>query len=437
MRSRRLPQTEWQYLGVQAKRRVIRNEFLRRQRGEVLAEKITGRHKLFIALSFCAYLVFSLYYNLYGTEAPVMMNFYNILPAQQGFIMTMQSIGNICTALFIALRGEKYNKIHVIAIGLLIISLSSFTISFAPAYGILIFVVMAAGVGCTFVDVMMNSVISDVYPRQKNTLLPIAHAFYGTGAMIAPFFVTMTVNPDSPQSFVHPFLFVSLFVAAEFVLYFLIGNSIVKETPYVDREAVKKRVNENPAEIFKTKAAWFFMAVGILYFSFQQGIANWLPTFSMEYAGVDFSTAGMMLSAFFAGTLAMRFLGPFLLKKIAPHTFFAVFGGIAALLMLAAVLMSNATVMMALVAVSGFLQGCNVVTYIIICCDAFPQRTASASSLCALTSGIAAMTAPLWMGGMAEYMGFQIPMVIACGCLLASALLVAIYSRRIKRSRPA
>ncbi len=396
-----------------------------------MTEKLNTRHKIFIFLSFCPYLVYAVYGNIFGTDAPVMMNYYGITSGQQGFILTMQSVGTIAAAIFIALRGERYNKIHTIAMGLLLFGAASASIIFAPSYGLLIIIVMAAGVGGAFVDIMTNSVISDVYPARKNTLLPIAHAFYGVGAMIAPLFVTLTVNFDTPQSFVTPFLIIGIATVAVAACYMVSGRRIMAGTPYTDREAVKKRVSENPAEVFKTKKAWALLAAGVLYFTFQQGIAAWLPTYAMRTAGADFNTAGLLLTAFFAGALVMRFLSPLFLKLLAPKTVFSMFGLVAAAFMLIAVLVPGA--MMPFTALSGFMQGASVATFVLVCCNEFPHRTASASSICTLAGGAATLTAPLWMGEMAERLGFKVPIIIICGCLFAASFLILFLERK-KRS---
>ncbi len=401
--------------------------------------KLNGRHLLFIALSFATYFVYAVYFNTFGTDASVMMDYFNITEAQQGLIITAQSIGCISTAIFIALMGERHNKINIIALGLLIFSAACLLIGAIPAFGdrvgvgpaynLILLLTLTAGVGYTLMDILMNSVITDVYPTRKKTLQPIVHAFYGSGSMLAPLFVTAVVNPGLPRTFSMPFLITGFAAVAVFILYTITGKSILKDTPYFDKAKLMRRKNENPAEVFKTKTSWLFMAAGILYFTFQIGIASWLPTYSMQQVGVSFETSGMMSTAFFGGALVMRFLGPLFLRKMSPRAVFNVFGIISGVLMLAAVFTEDLTAMITLVALSGFMQGSSVVTFIMICCETFPHRTASASSIYALAAAAASMTAPWWMGEIAGRMGFQVPMVMICVCMLASVLLIFLQGR--------
>jgi len=392
-------------------------------------EKLAGRHKLFIFASFCAYFLLAFPFTVQGSIAPVTMEYYGITATQQGLIMTMQSIGSLCTAVFIALKGERYNKIHVVALGLLIVCVIGAVVMGIPAYAVLLALIVVMGIGASFIDIMMNSVFTDVFPAQKNTVLPFVHGFYSIGAAVVPVIVTRLVDPAIPQTFSYPFRVLAILGALVFVLYFVSGRRIFRDTPYTNMDAMKRRVVENPAEIFKTGASWFFLLTGILYFTFQMGITIWLPTFAIQNIGADFKTGGTLLTAFYAGSIAMRFLGPLFLKKLKAHVFYAYFGGAAAVLMIAALFAGNITLMFVLVLVSGFLQGANVVALVLMCVETFPERTASAAAIYSIASGTAFLSAPVWMGALSEKTGFLFPMVLVCVALILSALLALIHGR--------
>jgi len=271
---------------------------------------------------------------------------------------------------------------------------------------------------------MMNGVVSDVYPARKNTLLPLVHAFFAVGAMLTPWFVTLTADPADPETFSRPFHFFCIFALAIGVLYLITGRRIKSDTPYVNMDAMKQRVAENPAEIFKTKKSWFFLVVGLLYFTFQVGNIMWLPTFTIRNIGADFSTGGLVLTLFFAGNLVMRFVSPVFFRAMSPRIIYAAFGSIAAVIMIAALFSPNIGLMFALVIAAGFMQGSSVAAFMLITIDAFPDRTASAASITTFSSGISTLTAPLWMGALSAYTGFLAPMIIVNCCLLFASILI-------------
>jgi len=389
------------------------------KQGSILKKK----HIAFIAAAYCGYIVYAFYYHGFGTNATVMMKFYRITSAQQGLIFTMQSIGGLCMALYFAVRGERYNKINVIAAGMLLVGATGVAVGLAPPYTALILLVIAGGVGYSSMDVMVNSLIPELYPKQKNTLLPMAHAFFGAGAMTAPLLITTLVNPGVPSSFARPFLLTGAVGIGIFLLFLIISRRVIPETPYADMKAARKHVADHPAEIFKTKKAWMFLMAGILYFSFQVGIMSWLPSYCQE-VGLDFGTSGAMLTAFFMGSLVMRFCGPVILKKMTARKAYILFSLFSVTAIAAALLTNNPAAMMTLFAISGFMQGSCVAFLVLMSTEAFPHRVASASSLIFIAANAASMTAPLWMGGIAEHTGFRTPLLLVCALMVLSVMLI-------------
>ena len=393
------------------------------------SDKIGGKQQLFIISAMGMYFVMSFPINIMGANAPVMMEYYGINATQQGLIITVQSIGQLCVAFIVSLIGEKYNKIYGTAVGYLVLCLGCVAMGFGPVYSLLLVCALAVGVGVAIIDVMVNGMVPDVFPKHKNTLLPFLHGFFGAGAMLTPVLVTFTVNPLMPESFSQPFRVLGIATAVVLLFFYISGRRINRETVYRDMDAMRKRASENPAEIFKTKKAWLFLLVGFLYFTFQMGMIAWLPTYTIESTGAAFSIGGLMLTAFFAGALPMRFLGPLFLRRFSAHVFYSRFGCIAAVLMLGAIFADSLPLMFVLVVASGFLQGSLVAVFILMCTEAFPTRTASASSLFSISCSIGFITTPIWMGSMSEITGFQLPMILVCCSLFASSFLVFLKGR--------
>ncbi len=65
-----------------------------------------------------------------------------------------------------------------------------------------------------------------------------------------------------------------------------------------------------------------------------------------------------------------------------------------------------------------------------LCCDEFPERTASASAIVVLAVSIATFIGPAVMGRMIEVLGFIIPMLAVDGCLLVSVLFVGLATKK-------
>jgi fucose permease len=375
------------------------------------------------------YVIFAIYFNWFGTTASVMMAYYNITSAQQGLIFTVQSVGGLIMAVFFAFQGERFNKINMISAAIFTVGGTALAVALAPPYAVLLLLVVAGGAGCSTIDVMMNSMIPELYPKQKNTLLPVAHGFFGTGALTAPLLITALVDPAAPRSFTRPFVWIGVIGVCVFAAFLIFSRRILSDTPYSDKFILKRHTPDKPAEIFTYKKAWMFLAAGFTYFSFQIGIMSWLPTYCEE-VGMSFSTSGAVLTAFFVGSLLMRFSGPLILKKLKACDMFILFGLLSAAVVSAALFFPSA--IMPLIAAGGFMQGSCVALLVLMATDAFPNRIASASSLTFISANAASMTAPFWMGSLAQVTGFRIPLLIACGLLVCS---VALITRITKWSR--
>lgn len=381
------------------------------------------RGLLFFAACCAAYVISAAYLNIYGPDAPLTMEWYGIDAAQQGFLITLQAIGGSAAAVYLGLRGEVFNKIYAVTIGCLVLGVSCILMSLAPPYGLLGTVATVCGFGFTVIDINVNGVIADVYPEQKGTLLSIGHAFYGAGGMIAPSLVALTVSAEEPRTFTVPFLIVGIVSLGVFAWAGLSGRPLVPQSPYSDMQAMKQRVRSGAGEVFRKPEAWALLAAGILYFTFQLGVASWLPSWGIE-SGMTFEDANFLTSGFFAGQLVMGFLCALLLRKIGARRLFAVTGMLSAVCMAVAILCGNPVLTTVLVVTSGFLQGTGVITLIMVLTDAFPHRTASASSIQVIGANTAAVTAPLWMGAVADTTGFAPPLLVSCAMYVGGCVLV-------------
>jgi len=249
--------------------------------------------------------------------------------------------------------------------------------------------------------------------------------------MLAPLYVNALINPELSKSFALPYRFIGIAAVAVLVPLLIVGKKAVPETPYADMQEMKKRAKDKPAEVFRNPKSWLFLLAGVFYLIFQNGLSSWLPSFCSEQLSFDSDTSGLMLTVYFAGALTMRFLSPLVYKKIPVAKFYALSILLSAVVFSLCFLLAPAkSVMFILVAAGGLLQGAAVPALVILCCDAFPERTASASAIVVLAVSIATFIGPVVMGRMIEGLGFTTPMLSATGCLLVSVVFVRLATSR-------
>ena len=399
--------------------------------------KLPSVMMLLAALCFSIFLIYGIYFNIFGVDADVTMAFFEISESQQGLIMTVQSVGSFIMTIILGLYGEKINKLKGLSIGAALVAIGGIAIGTIPkympqgsGYALILIYGLIGGIGYITIDLLMNGVISDVFPENSHTLLPFVHAFFGTGAMIAPMLVSSLANPNKPQSFAVPFLIVGIAIAVVCIIFIFVCIRVMPSTPYADMTEIKKRVSENPAEIFKIKKAWFFLFACFLHVAFQNGLSLWLTSYCQKEMLISYEKAAMMLSLFFVGNLSMRFLAPVIYRKISVRNYYKIFITAAAVVFFIFVLADlPLAVKYILIVLLGFLQGGGVPTLIIICCDAFPERSASASSLFVFGVCLSSFIMPTLTGKMIELFGFLKPMIML-GVFLALSVVVLEFSKK-------
>ena len=402
-----------------------------------MKEKIRGKHLVLIIVLFAVFLLYGTYFNSFGANAQTTMAFFGISETRLGAILSAQAAGSVMVSVFLALYGERLNKLRGIALGLLLMGAAALFIgtmtlySSRGAYALLLLFSLIAGVGFIFIDLLMNGAVADIYPNHKNSLLPFVHAFYATGAMIAPLFVTAVIKPEASESFAQPYRFLGLAAVAVLPCLIIVGKRVTPKTPYADMHEMRQRAKENPAEVFKKSKAWIFLLAGVFYLIFQNGLSSWLPSFCSEQLLFDSKTSGLVLSAYFAGAMIMRLLSPLIYKKISVASFYILSISISAAVFALCFLLAPSTpIMMLLVVPGGLLQGAAVPALVILCCDAFPERTASASAIVVLAVSISGFIGPVAMGYMIEKFGFIVAMLASTACLLISSAFISIATRK-------
>ncbi|HBU12416.1 MAG TPA: hypothetical protein DEB31_06730 [Clostridiales bacterium] len=385
----------------------------------------------------CSYVVYALYFNVIGSSATVMMDYFKISESQQGFIVTMQSIGALAATVFLAMWGERYNKITAIVFGLILFASGSVLIGLSPFYAdagsgyfVMLFLVLAAGIGFTFVDIMVNGSVADNFKKNQGTVLSVVHGSHGLGSMLAPLLVTAIVRPELASSFSRPFLFIGVATVVVFVIFALAGKKITPFTAYADMTEIKKRVRQNPAEIFKAKESWILLAAGTFYFAFQIGTSNWLPTYCRQTLQMEYSESGNLLTMFFAGALVMRFINPLLLRRAKPKTLFCLTAIGSCICMGAALFTTNIPAVTVLVTISGFLQGAQSIFLVMMGCALFPSRTASAAAIVSLAIGVSSLVFPFVMGLVAEAASLTWSLALIVISFLVSALIIYLLGRK-------
>lgn len=406
-----------------------------------MKQKLSGRLLALIIMLFAVFLVYGAYFNMFGANGQVTMAFFGIDKTQLGTILTVQAIGCIAVSIFLALYGERFNKLRGITLGLILMGIASLLtgtmthyIQPGGGYALMLFFALVAGCGFIMIDLLMNGVIADIYPARKNTVLPFVHTMYVTGAMLAPNLVSAITDPSATASFALPYRWLGAAALLIGLPLLVISRRALPDTPYADMTEMRERAKSNPAEVFKNPQAWLFLLSGVFLLIFQNGMSAWLPGYCTEQLHFQSRLSGVILTVYFAGALIMRLLSPIIFKFMTVERFFLgtvlSSAGVFALCFLYA---RTEPVMIAFIAVAGLLQGASVPSLVLLCCDAFPERTASASAIVVLAVSLSSFIGPVLISSLIVALGYQYALLSICLCLP----LAVVIAWRAVRKKPA
>ena len=382
------------------------------------------------------YLLYGIYFTAIGANSNNMMSFFDITESRQGFIMTIQSIGCLVMVIILGLFGERINKLHGLLAGLIIWGVASTLIGTmtlytkqGTGYGLVLAFALVGGVGYIMIDLLMNGVIADIYPDKKEKILPYVHAFYGLGAMLAPILVTALTNEADPKTFAVPYLVFGIAALAIAAGFFFASKKAMPLTPYADMSEIKNRAVSNPAEVFKEGKAWLFLLSCFTYLIFQNGLVTWAPSYFKDVNGMTEAAGNNMLTIYFLGCLIIRLLSPFVYKIVSVRKFYLIATTLSAFSFGAMMLVQPVVLKYILIFITGLLQGSAIPGMVVMCCDAFPKRTASASSIVVFGVSASSIIAPPVIGALIESAGYSVPMWGITACLIISVAILFFADR--------
>ncbi len=364
-----------------------------------------------------------------------MMAFFGVSEAKLGTVMTLQAVGSLVVTIILGLFGERINKISGLFTGILLMGIASVLIGLIPQFSeaggmfmILLIFSLIGGVGYIFIDLLINSVVTDVFQERKQDFLPYVHAFYSTGAMLIPLVANAMVKESQPKTFAHPYLLVGILSLALVVFFAIFKKSVTKDTPYEDAAVLKSHSKQNPAEIFKDPKAWLFTLMTLSYMCLHTGITSWLPRFFLVERAMDLSQGNLTITMYFLGILVIRLVSPTIYKKLSIQKFHYISMIVYMVIILLVIFIKMPFVLICiLIFIIGLCCGAVLPGFVLLSTDVFPERSASASSTIIFGIVIGSLILPVGLGALIEGIGYLAAIAIfSVGPLISAGILLII-----------
>ena len=248
---------------------------------------------LLLAVIYLIFISLGLPDSLLGSGWPAMQIDFSVSSSYAGFVSMTISCMTVISALVSPHLIWKFRTqwIVIISIGMTVLGLLGFSIS--GSYGMLFLFAVPYGLGAGSIDAAVNNYVALHY---KSSVMNFLHCFYGVGAMISPFIMSMALKVSRWNDGYRWTSFVQLGIMLVVIL----------SLPLWKRgESEAEEESRNSAGIFETLKVPGVIPTLIAFFAYCSGEATcflWTPSyFAGTKTGLSADTIASFGSLIFGG----------------------------------------------------------------------------------------------------------------------------------------
>lgn len=225
---------------------------------------------------------------------------------QLGLFTTALSVGLIISVLTTGVFIDRFRVKSVVLTGQFFITLGLFTFAVMDSFPVGLSAFFMMGLGGGLIEIVVNTLISEIYAQKRTSALNLLHGFFGVGALIGP--ILMGYLIESGFGWRLSYEIITLFSAAALILQLL--------TSY------PKKVSSDPIDfgyffkILKNPYTLLLGTITILYVGSEMGINYWSVFYMESNIGITKITASSFLSLFWIAMTVGRFICFVIAKKI-------------------------------------------------------------------------------------------------------------------------
>lgn len=291
--------------------------------------RVAKHHNLLVVISFLAFISLGLPDGLLGAAWPSISHQLNISLDSLGILLIGFVTGYLSTSIT---SGKILTKISLgllLTCSCILTGLSLFIFAFSNFWWLTIIASFFLGAGGGAIDTSINTFAASKFSASVVNWL---HAFYGIGATLGPFIITMMLT--NGKQWYHSYLlvgFIQLFLAAIFLLtikYWKISSS---------EEDISPKVSNTSA--LKKPLVWVSIILFFLYTGLEIGVGQWIYTLLTQSRSIAVEQAGFWTGIYWGSLTVGRIIFGFVLTKVKVHH--VVVGALTGVVMGTLLLLSN------------------------------------------------------------------------------------------------
>lgn len=359
----------------------------------------TGNVAVIRWLTFMMFMMFAMTSDAVGSVIPHLIDEFSLSMTEAGTFHYVPMAAISVAAIALGFLADKLGRQRTIVLGLMLYGVSSALFAFGHHFGYFVALLAVSGLGISVFKTGALALIGDIAhsTTEHSSLMNTVEGFFGTGAIIGPAIVATLMAMGLSWKW--------LYVAAAGICAVLIVVSLCVRYPKRQATQTAPTSFAHTLHMMKDPYALAFSTLIMLYVAVEVAIYVWMPTYLAGYRGSWHWLAIYALTIFFVLRALGRFVGAWLIRKIAWTKLLALFSAAIFLCFLGA-LIGGTAVGVYLLPVSGLFMSVMYPTLNSkgISCFRKSEHGAAAGVILSFTA-VAAALAPLAMGAVSDAFG--------------------------------
>ncbi len=378
-----------------------------------------------LILTFIAFFMFSVAYNMIGPLATNIMETTGLTLPQIGSLVSAQQVGALLSMGFLLMVQKKSRTSIIARTGYLAIILSFTLIAVMRMNGFLFAAYGILGFGSFLVDSGSNSYIASEYFNKRGSYISFLHFVYGIGAIVTGFLIL----PFKSDLWPYAFALVALIIAGVTIAHWRVDAHHLRS-----RRSISEKQQGPVKPLMKDVPFILYTFVILLYMGNQITCSAWIPVYVETELAQSGTVTAASLMTFWIGISASRLLiGSIMEKGIEPYTL-SIWGmalsGVSLLITASGI--QNIPVVLLFTALTGFFAGSTIPMYIVITSTWFPRNTTFISLAYILSGTIGRMIIPVGVTIIAAGTSLAVSLRLSSSVLFLSAIITLIVQRMTK-----
>jgi fucose permease len=231
--------------------------------------------------------------SMVGALLPAIIADLGLSDGQAGLLVASPAVGYVVTALLAGALGDALGFRRVWIVGVVLGMLALWAVAFSPGFGWMLPAMVALGLVSGAFDGAINPLIASLYGERSGGILNNVHLFFGMGATITPFLISLGLRYG--LSWRWHFGLLSLYVL-------LVGFVILRTRFPAPPQRGTATEPLSVGQILRRRLVLLAVLVMFLYVGAEASIFAWSALFLERLRSVPVSAASLSVSLF-GGTI--------------------------------------------------------------------------------------------------------------------------------------